>query len=192
MRGDAAIRGRVLSALDQSPIAGAKVAVAETRLASETGSDGRFAVDGICAGDVKLQVSAENHMPQEVSRELKSGPQELEDLALSPTTCVAGRVVRALDRQPVSEAKVVIEGLDVAAQTKENGDFLIADVPAGRKSIGVAAPGYLPQEIEQDLLPGRHPSRRDCFDRRYGPEGRCRDGRHGWQETGDPQRCRRG
>ena len=156
LKGDGEIQGRIVSALDQSPIVGAEVAVAGTQLRSQTAADGRFTLDGILAGEVQLQVSAESYLPQDVTREVKSGEQKLEDLSLSPITSVTGRVVRAIDQQPVANAEVRIEGMSLAAQTKEDGSFVITDVPAGRSKVRAAAPGYVPQETEQNLVPGKH------------------------------------
>ena len=119
----------MVNAVDQSPITGATITIAKTQLNAETDAEGQFAIDGVCSGDVMLQVAAKNCMPSDIPRKLTSGDQDLGDLAISAITTVTGRVVRALDRQPVENAAVLIQ--DLKTQTAENGEFQIAEAPAG-------------------------------------------------------------
>ena len=156
LMGGASIQGRVVNAIDQNPIADAAITVAQTELKAKTDKDGQFTLAGLSAGEVTLQVAAENCLPQDFVRALTKGQQDLKDIVLTPVTSVNGLVVRALDEQPIENAIVTIQGRDMKGQTSQNGEFSIAGVPTGPGKIQVAASGFLSQELDEEFSPVKH------------------------------------
>lgn len=64
----------------------------------------------------------------------------------SQTLPVTGRVVAALDKQPMPGVTVSVKGTTIGGMTNTNGDFSL-NVPAGKATLVVRFVGYLPKEI---------------------------------------------
>jgi TonB-linked SusC/RagA family outer membrane protein len=64
----------------------------------------------------------------------------------SQTLPVTGRVVAALDKQPMPGVTVSVKGTTIGGMTNTNGEFSL-NVPAGKATLVVRFVGYLPKEI---------------------------------------------
>src|SRR4051812_45756019 len=69
----------------------------------------------------------------------------LTGFAQSPT--VTGRVVSALDKQPMAGVTVSVKGTSNGAMTNVNGAFSL-NVPAGKTTLTVSFIGYVSKSVE--------------------------------------------
>lgn len=154
LKGGATITGRVIGALDQRPVAGASVAVEQTQLAATCDAEGRFTLADVPASSSALRVSAGGYAPKSLAQELAAGTRDLGDIPLVPLAAVSGQVVRLLDGRPVADAEVSAVDGQASARTNAEGAFALSGLPAGPVRLRVAAAGFRPQEVNQDLKPG--------------------------------------
>lgn len=155
LAGGAGVRGRILSAGDQQPVAGATIAIPQTQLQATSDDQGRFSLAGIPAGRVTLRVQAQDHLPQEIAKELANEQQTLDDVALLPAATVSGVVVRALDDAVLDGAEVTVGAGLATVRTDRQGAFTISELPVGPATVRVAAPGYQTREVPCQLELGR-------------------------------------
>src|SRR6478735_10673762 len=64
----------------------------------------------------------------------------------SQTLPVTGRVVSALDKQPMAGVTISVKGTTNGAMTNANGDFSL-NVPAGKTTLVVRFVVFLPKEV---------------------------------------------
>lgn len=65
--------------------------------------------------------------------------------ALAQTTgTIRGRVVESGSQRPLAEAQIGVAGTQLGAATGPNGEFTLANVPAGARTVTVRRIGYLP------------------------------------------------
>jgi TonB-linked SusC/RagA family outer membrane protein len=72
-----------------------------------------------------------------------TSPDELQAQA---TGSIRGRVIEAGSQRPVSSVQVVVDGTNLGAVTTANGDYTIANVPAGEHTIRARRIGYRAEE----------------------------------------------
>lgn len=70
------------------------------------------------------------------------------------TGSIAGRVVDSTSQQPLSSVQVQLVGTQRGTITRNDGGFLIPDVPAGPHRVRVTRIGYSPQEREVIVAAG--------------------------------------
>lgn len=76
-------------------------------------------------------------------------------LAQAPTGSVRGRVVDAATQRPVADAQVSVEGTTLGGITSENGEYVIATVPLGARTVRVRRIGYSQQTREVQVVAGQ-------------------------------------
>ena len=67
---------------------------------------------------------------------------------------VRGRVVDASNQRPLPDAQVVISGTTSGASTGLNGEYTIANVPAGERTVSVRRIGYTPGSQAVTIVAG--------------------------------------
>ena len=154
LTGEAAVRGRVVDSLDRRPLAGATVVVNQTQQRASTDAEGRFELAGIPALPAGFDVAATGHLPENFTRQLTAGEQDLGEFVLTPEVEVHGQVVRAWDGKPLAGAEVTCAGTEVRARTGADGTFVLRSLPPGAASVRIEAGGFQPQERTWDLTPG--------------------------------------
>jgi len=74
--------------------------------------------------------------------------------APSGNSRLSGRIIAA-DGSPVPNARIAVQGTDLAATADTNGAFRVAGVSAGTRAIEVTALGYIPVRSSADFRPNR-------------------------------------
>ncbi|MEO7966358.1 MAG: SusC/RagA family TonB-linked outer membrane protein [Gemmatimonadaceae bacterium] len=71
------------------------------------------------------------------------------------TGTIAGRVIDSNSQSPLSSVTVMIEGTQRGALTGNNGQFVLANVPAGAVKVRVARIGFSPQSKDVTVTAGQ-------------------------------------
>ena len=75
--------------------------------------------------------------------------------ALAQTTgTIRGRVVESGSQRPLAEAQIGVAGTQLGAATGANGEFTLANVPAGTRSVTVRRIGYSPATRTVEVTAG--------------------------------------
>lgn len=142
MPGSAALVGRVVSKGSQTPVAGAKIAVAKTRAAATTDEQGRFRLADLPGTALSIEASAGGFAGWAEEVSLSPNQEMPLDIALQGTAVVAGRVLNVGTKKPVVGATVSLLGFDRAAKTDEAGRFRIEQMSPGGEKVRVLAEGF--------------------------------------------------
>lgn len=77
------------------------------------------------------------------------------DASAQATGSIRGRVTDAGTLRPVADVQVVVVGTARGALTRENGEYLIAGVPAGRHTVQAVMLGYGAASVEVQVAEGQ-------------------------------------
>jgi protocatechuate 3,4-dioxygenase beta subunit len=202
-----AIFGRVVDADTEAPIKGAFIwvvpdgAIVIAGLApaivlgqAETDADGRYVIDGLPAGELRVYAAAEGYRQAHRSIRLEPGHELRVDFALQPIDMrpngdIFGRVKHAVTMAPIPRALVALipdhptsfalnapPDLALFRLTDEEGRFRFRDIRAGRYRLVVAKTGFDRAVEEIEVVGGQvtevrillQPSHRPAFGRLVG------------------------
>lgn len=141
--GPGRIRGVVRSA--EGVISGAALSVGEQK--AVTDEQGRFVLDAVGPGPVKVQVSAADFQDAEEVAQVPPEAEATLDFTLLPRAAEARATLRGLIRAKTGEAvkaTVRVVELKLKLPVKPDGRFS-ADVPSGKYTLIIEARGYLTQ-----------------------------------------------
>ncbi len=82
--GSEVLSGRIISAIDNRPVAGARVRVLGTPLAAQTDEEGYFRITGAPSGRLPIEVAAEGFTTEQFERRLEGSRETPLRVALSP------------------------------------------------------------------------------------------------------------
>ena len=146
------LRGIVLLDSEEGPqpVAGAEVRVTEAsdppRIAFTSG-EGAFAVEGLAAEQVQLDVTAAGAAPHHsLVSLLESEPTYVEVLLSTGDYTAQGLVLDAASEEPLGQALVeVVEVPGLSTVTDAEGHFELAGIPMARFTLRASASGYDPE-----------------------------------------------
>ena len=152
------VQGLVLDAATKKPLSEAVVQVpGRNRILTE--ADGRFAIEAVTPGTVKVVASRAGYEPKEQGGAVDKGGLLNVELALSPLPpeppkpmSLKGTVLDE-NEKPVA-ATLAIPGAGLAGKSKDTGEFTFEKLPAGEQIVEVSAPGYLAQARRLSGNPG--------------------------------------
>lgn len=150
---EGSLSGRIVSAVDQSPIPGARIKVRDTESSTTSGEDGNYAFDKLSERNWMVSVQAEGYHPAEQVVAIVTGGEQTADFALEPIQRegrLEGRVITGGDR-PVPEARVEINDTDLKSNTDSEGKYAIDDIPVGEYKIVITAEGFEPNSAKTKI-----------------------------------------
>ena len=149
LAGAARQAGLVLSAVDESPVVGAKVALADTENVVTTDDKGQFALEQLKVGLVVLEVSAPNFKSRRREASVSENSKPLSVLLGGDSTAF-GQIVDAVTNQPIDDVEVRIDKTVLKASTDAEGRYRIEGAFAGTAKVTAQAEGYptVSEEIE--------------------------------------------
>lgn len=148
----ATLRGRVVDAATQQPLAGASVTRGATTIS--TGADGRFELTGLPAGAFALAIEANGYLGVTASGSLANGVNDIGSIGLNAvpaTSTLSGLVSDATSGTPIIGASIVVEGQSGNAVSGSDGRYTIAGVSGSRVTLLVTASGYLSSRVDVSL-----------------------------------------
>jgi hypothetical protein len=153
------IRGMVRAAGDPNgagaPLAGVEVSADGQKVAT-TDAAGRFTIEGLPAGLLRLHLAAPGRRPRdEVVAMPEAGEARLEvtlEREAGPVPAVLIGLVRDDLGAPVAAAVKILEG-GLAAQADDQGHFRL-ELPPGRYTVIIEAPGFVTQRKVVRAIPG--------------------------------------
>jgi TonB-dependent starch-binding outer membrane protein SusC len=150
------VAGLVRDANTGKGIANATLRVSGTDITTTSDEDGVFALAGVSAADVVVEVTAEGYTPGTATAGAGDAALKLSMIPTSATPTppvaatsrtVAGRITEQLSGEPIVGASVGIEGRETVVFTDENGEFTIDDVPLESTTFVVQSEGYQTKRI---------------------------------------------
>jgi hypothetical protein len=162
--GGSIVRGTVYDQATSKTLAGATIEVSryiaqgkyETLATGQTDAEGRFQIEKLSAGGIRLKVSADGYAERDAANSSLNGRDVGSyDVDLAPQATVSGVVLDAADR-PVAGAQITyseVMGMDgmgyrnadrQAVKTDAQGKFEIHGLPRGYCVLRFSAPGFHP------------------------------------------------
>lgn len=148
-----AVRGFVLNASNNQPIAGATVSVKGANISATTGADGSYTLTNVPVGPQTLTAAATNFDPSQATINVIGGQTISQDFFLTPRVgVVTGTVRNAANNQPIAGATVSIGS--ISATTGGNGSFTLNDVPVGPQTLNATATNFNPASASVTVVAG--------------------------------------
>lgn len=146
------VRGVVRNTVDGNPVAGARVIIGQ--LSAVSGSDGRFIIEEVGAGDATARATARLHEPGESSIAVEAAETVDTVIELVPITygTIEGTVVNATTGEAIADALVATGRHSI--RTDSQGRFELVQVGAGEISVGASKPVYVNNALTISLQPG--------------------------------------
>lgn len=151
------VTGQVTDSATRRPLEQAIVALGgRNRLLTE--GDGRFVLDGVEPGPVKLVVSREGYGPSEITGQVDRGGALTLNAALvalppEPARPMALRGTVLDEQEKPLVATLSVPGAGASQRSKATGDFELS-IASGEHAVEVSAPGYLAQARRVAGRPG--------------------------------------
>lgn len=135
------LQGRVVNADDGSSLSGATVTAGG--LSARSGSDGRFSIEQVAAGDITARAEATLFVPNEATVIVEAAGTADVEIKLTPIIwgTISGAVVDAKSGKPIADARV--SAGEQSARTDAAGSFTLERVAAGDVSVHAAKPVYV-------------------------------------------------
>ena len=125
--------------------------MADRSQAVATDAAGRFRLEGLPPGKTEFEATAAGYVPQHVTKELNGPGDTNVEVPLKGAGVVAGLVVNAVSKVPVSGAKIVLAGQSQGVETDAAGRFRLEGLSPGKAEFDAAAAGYAAQHFAQEL-----------------------------------------
>lgn len=149
--GDAILSGRVVDAIGDNPIAGAKVSIAGTRLSAETNAKGEYRLVGIRSGMVEVEAAARGFRSKKLPQQLAPAKETALQVVLTGNAVLDGEVINAVTNKPIAGAEVTINGSRQTTKTDQEGRFRFEKARSGPATVSVSAAGFTSREVQQEL-----------------------------------------
>ena len=134
----------------RQPLAGARVTVRDTQLSTTTAADGTFAISGVAAADITLDVEAAGQpvvsLAVPVDRTAVSvvvgQVEQVPDQPPPPQArTVVGRIIDPETKEPIAGAQIMVPATGAVIFTEVDGSYAVDNAPLGPFEIEVSAGG---------------------------------------------------
>lgn len=157
LAGAAQQEGRVVSAIDETPLAGAKVQLLGTTHQAMADGKGQFKLDKLRSGPITLEVSATGFETRRVTQEV-TGDSKPISILLGGNAAVTGEVLDGVTGLPVVAAEIRIAKTVLKATTDKQGAFHLEGAFPGTVMLTAQAEGYPPVTEPVKLVAERETS----------------------------------
>ena len=136
------LSGTITSRSDRKGLAGATVAIEGTPYLTRSDSKGKYSLQGIPAGPVKVAVSADGYRTATFDRVVVAGRSTPLDADLEGGAVLAGVVIDGTNNKPLPNAEVIASVYPSPLSTEDDGTFRLEGVKAGDAELTVSASGF--------------------------------------------------
>jgi hypothetical protein len=139
------------------PLAGVEVSIPGLGISVETGSDGSFKLTGLMEGAWEVVFKKEGYVASPVTVTLSSGEKkDIGTISMTQTGSISG-VVTIQGETSFGGVSVSIKELPEIppVKTKEDGSFVIANVPPGSYTLVAEKVGYSPVQATIEVEEGK-------------------------------------
>ena len=157
MTGAAKQAGRIVSAIDESPLAGAKIQLVGTSHQVTADGKGEFVLDKIRSGRIAFDVSATGFQTRRITEEVTAESKPI-SILLGGNASVAGEVLDGVTGLPVADAEVSIAKTVLKAKTDKQGAFQLEGAFPGAVKLTAQADGYPAASEQVELVAEREAS----------------------------------
>ncbi len=151
MQPRAAIKGVILWAGNNQPVANAEVRLPEWELSTQTDKSGQFQFDRLPEGSAKLEILAAGFQPKSQTESLKVGEETALKIHLEGNAAIAGKIIDGVSKIPLKRAKIQIEGTEIQSQADDDGKFHIEGLPQGGQTLHVLMAGFPAKDQQVEL-----------------------------------------
>jgi Carboxypeptidase regulatory-like domain/CarboxypepD_reg-like domain len=159
LSGTGKLAGRVVSAIDESPVAGASVQLTGTKHRVMTDAKGAFVLDKLQAGRVSIEVAATGFELRRVTQDVTDESRPV-SILLGGNASVTGDVIDAATGLPIPDAEIHIAKTLLKATSSELGTFRLEGAFPGKVTLTTKAAGY-PDVSQQVELPAEREVKSD-------------------------------
>ncbi len=153
LAGDATLLGSVTRGDTGEPAPGAAVGLHETVFQTRTDDAGRFRLDGVPSGTARIHAALPG-LSASLTHELPAHQESVVAIELIGEAAVHGRILGAVDRQPVAGAAVSVVGTRLQTTTDSQGRFHLRNIPVSTAPLQVAAPAFIPLTVDEPWVAG--------------------------------------
>lgn len=154
------IRGKITDALTGNPLLGVSIALTGAHTWNGFTNDaGSFSIENVTLGEIILTASKAGYETIKGKGTVTGGSvlsfnAQMNPLPPLPTTgLVAGTVVDAATRQPLSGVAVALQSdPTIATRTDFTGQFILSEVPKGSQQVAFTLAGYAPAAIDVNVI----------------------------------------
>lgn len=150
LQGDAVLVGKVVSAVDETPIQGANVQLADGSREAQTDAKGEFRLENVPSGLKDITVSQDGYQTANVSRTMASGEETNVEVVLRGAAQLTGTVTTEAGR-PLVGANIRVAENSLGAVSGEDGKFQVEGLTPGDVKLKVSAKGFFPEERTEKL-----------------------------------------
>ncbi len=148
--GEAKLAGTLTDAVFGTPIAEALLQIVDTALKATTDKEGRFEIAGPRSGPAKIEVAAKGYPNTNFTQDLKPDTSVAWDL--TGGAVLTGTVTDpAKKNAPIAGAVATIAGTNISVKSDAKGQFRLEKLPALPVKLDIAAAGYKPQTVTENL-----------------------------------------
>lgn len=137
-----------------NPIDGATVET-DTGQSVTTGINGTYMITGVPTGSRTVTASADGFMPADENATVSDGGTAAANFSLAdmPTGSISGTVTKFDGGGAIAGAAVETD-TGQSDTTDGNGDYIIADVPTGSRTVTASAAGFMPANQDTTVTDG--------------------------------------
>jgi len=148
------IRGVVINAVNNQPIAGATIEIKGTSISATSGGDGAYVLSNAPVGSQTVTASASNFDATQATVTVVADLTVTQDFFLTPAVgAITGTVRNATTNQPIAGVTVGVGG--VTTITGGNGVYSLNNIPVGAQTLSATATGFTPASVSVTVLAGQ-------------------------------------
>jgi hypothetical protein len=153
--GNGVVDGKVIDAVANSPVAGARVAIDGTTRVAETVDDGTFRIEGLRGEKVRVLITAPGFEDQVLDQPLVSDAVTSVMVQLKGDAAVEGVVVDLYKENPLPMVKIKLEDSMFSTSTDAEGRFRIDGLQAGNQKFVATLKGFQTKTVDVRLESGK-------------------------------------
>lgn len=153
LQGSAVVEGNVVRLSDDAPLANIEVRASDLPFTAKTDDQGKFRMEGLPTGEFRFRGAAPSLVGM-VAAQLAPNQVAKVRLALSGGAMLSGRIVDAVRKQPVANARVRVADT-METKTDAEGKFEFVEVPESAATLLISSGEFVTAKVPLKLSLGQ-------------------------------------